>query len=238
LKSIDKNPFPFFRGKIFLYQPQSHKVSIDLVLFLSKIRGIKRKSLVVDLGAGFGFLSIVIAKKYRVKVIAVEIDEKMIKLLEENIHLNKLNDLIEIVKGDVKKIQNLFPKQFCDVIVTNPPFYPLNYTSKLNPYHFEVWGTLKDFLKASAYLLRDGGYLNILIPCFRLYEAFNLLDKNNLPARFLSFIYPTIEKRAKLSIITSIKNLKGPLECDKPLIINEKNGEYTEEVKNLLESFL
>ncbi|WP_461829126.1 methyltransferase, partial [Aquifex sp.] len=139
MRSTD-NPFPFFQGKLLLYQPEKHKVSVDLVLFLSKLRGIKRSSKVVDLGAGFGFISLVLAKKFGVKVTAVEIDDTMLSLLQKNIKLNNLSHLIEIVKADVREIHKHFKRGSFDVVVANPPFYPKEHSPNPDPYHFEVRG--------------------------------------------------------------------------------------------------
>lgn len=238
MRNSDNKFFSFFRGKLFLYQSKKHKVSVDLVIFLSKVRGIKRSSKVVDLGAGFGFTSIVLAKKFGVKVTAVEIDQDMLSLLRKNLELNDLSHLVEVVSADIREIEKYFKKGSFDVVITNPPFYPKEYSPSPDPYHFELKGSLLDFIRASAYLLRDGGYLNLFVPSFRLAEALYYLQEYNLPPRFLSLIYPTLRKKSKLSIIVSVKNLKGPLEVDKPLIINEEGGNYTEEVRHLLENFL
>ena len=237
MRNTDK-PVSFFRGKLLFYQPSEHKISVDLILFLSKIRGIKRNSRIIDLGAGFGFLSITLAKKFGIKVVALELDEFMIKLLRKNVKINNLDNLVEVIKGDVREIEKIFKRASFDVVITNPPFYPPEFSPKPDPYHFELTGKLEDFIKASSYLLRDGGYLNILLPCFRIPQAFALMEKYNLPPRYLALIYPTLSKNARLSIVIGIRNVKGPLECEKALVVNDERGEYTPFVKELLENFL
>ncbi len=227
--------FTFFRGKIKLVQPKTHRVSVDLVLFLSKVRGVSRSSKVIDLGAGFGFLSIVLAKKFGVKVLALERDEEMFHLLEENIRRNELSDLITPVRGDVRRVEGIFERGSFDVVVTNPPFFPYG---KGDDLHSEGDTTLKDFLKASSYLLRDGGYLNLMIPAFRIYETFLILGSLNLPPRFMTLVYPKASKPPKVTFITSIRNIPGPLHVEGPLIINTPEGHYTEEVEGVLEGFL
>ncbi|GAB6065058.1 tRNA1(Val) (adenine(37)-N6)-methyltransferase [Aquifex pyrophilus] len=236
MKSTDK-PVPFFGGKLRFYQPENHKISVDLLVFLSKVRGIKRSSRVIDLGAGFGFLSITLAKKFGVKVVALEIEDLMLELLKKNVEINNVENLVEVVKGDVREVEKVFKRASFDVVITNPPFYPPHFSPKPDPYHFELRGSLKDFIRASSYLLRDGGYLNILLPCFRTSEAFSLMETYNLPPRYLALIYPTLFKKARLSIIVGIRNVKGPLECEEPLIINEEKG-YTPFVRELLDNFL
>ncbi|RLJ69999.1 tRNA1(Val) A37 N6-methylase TrmN6 [Hydrogenivirga caldilitoris] len=230
--------FSFFKGKLRLIQPEKHKLSVDLVLFLSLLKGIKRNSMVADLGAGFGFLSIAVAKKFGCKVWAIERNEEFLELLKKNVELNALEELITPVKGDIREIRELFRRGEFSCVITNPPFYPKEYGIEDKGVHFETDTTLRDFVKASSYLLRDGGYLNILIPSFRLYESFTYMREFNLPPRFMSVIYPTVEKGGKLCAVTSIRNVSGPLKIEKPVLINSKEGGYTQEVESLLEGYL
>ncbi len=227
--------FTFFRGKLRLIQPEEHKVSVDLVVFLSRVKGIKRNSKVADLGAGFGFLSIVLAKRYGVKVHAFERDKRMIELLKRNIDLNGLHELVIPVECDVRNVRDLFGRSSFDVVVTNPPFFPYGKGDNIRS---EGDTTLRDFLEASSYLLRDGGYLNLLLPAFRLHEAFLIMEGLNLTPRFLTILYPKVSKPGRLAVITSIRNVPGPLQVERPVLINTPEGRYTEEVESLLEGFL
>jgi FkbM family methyltransferase len=234
LKGSDKR-FSFFRGKLDLIQPEEHKVSVDLILFLSKAKGIKRSSKVADLGAGFGFLSVVIAKKFGCRVIAVERDERLYNLLRENIKINLLESLITPLKGDIRRIEELIEKGSVDVVITNPPFYPREYGVRDGGFHFEEDTKLEDFIVASSRILRDGGYFNLLIPAFRLHESFSTMGETNLPPRFLSIVYPKPSKGGRLSIVSSIKNVPGPLSVEKAIFINREEGGYTREVESLLD---
>jgi len=229
--------FPFFRGKIRLLQGRKHRVSVDLVVFLSRLRGLRKTSRVADLGAGFGFLSLTIAKKFGCRVFALERDPDMLQLLRENVHLNGLGGKVVPVGMDIREVEEHFERGEFDAVVTNPPFFPRSYGCT-NGYHFEDDTTLKDFIRSASYLLRDGGYLNLLIPTFRLYELFLMLAESNLPARFVTLIHSRPDRAPKLCVVTSIRNVPGPLQVDKPLFINSPEGGYTEEVKELLENFL
>ncbi len=224
----------FFRGKTHFYQDKRHSISVDLVLFLCRVRGIKRSSRVIDLGAGFGFLSIVTAIKYRCGVTALERDGEMLEMLRENIALNSVQDLVKIVEGDVREARKLFDKDSFDVCLCNPPFFE----EEGEGIHRAGDTTLQDFISAGSYLLRDGGYFNLMIPSFRLPEAFELLLKYNLPPRFLTAVYPTAERECRLCFVASIRNVPGPLHFDRPLVINNVDGGYTQEVSRLLEGFL
>ena len=230
--------FSFFRGKLTLIQPGKHRVSVDLVLFLSRLKGVRRGSRVADLGAGFGFLSLVAAKKWDCEVYALERDREMLDLLGENVRRNGLEERIRVVEGDVRRVEELFERGSFDAVVSNPPFYPKGYGKEDGGFHFEGDTTLEDFVRAGSYLLRDGGYLNLLLPSFRLFELFEYLKNYNLPPRFLSVIYPNTKKEGKLCVVSSIRNVPGPLRLEPPLIVNRSDGGYTEEVEALLEGFL
>ncbi|HIC97881.1 MAG TPA: methyltransferase domain-containing protein, partial [Aquificaceae bacterium] len=218
--------FPFFRGKVRIKQPKKHRVSVDLILFLSKLRGVKRTSRVMDLGAGFGFLSIVIAKRWGCCVHALERDPLMISFLKENVELNSLGGKVKVVEGDLREVGKVYERGSFEVVVSNPPFFPKDYRRSDGGIHFESDTSLADFISASSHLLRDGGYLNLLVPSFRLHETFVYLERYKLPPRFLSVMYPTQSKGGKLCVVVSRKNVPGPLELDRPLIINEGEGTY------------
>jgi len=216
-----------FRGRIEFLQPRRHRVSVDLVVFVSALRGIRRRSRVVDLGAGFGFLSLVIAKKFGCRVYAVERDPQMLALLRENVRINNLTGLITPVDADLRHVEGAFQKGEFDAVVANPPFFPEGYRGA-DSWHFETDTTLRDFVSASSHLLRDGGYFNVLIPSFRLYELFILLRDFNLPPRFLTPIYSKPDKPAKLVTVVSVRNVPGPLHWTKALFINTPEGGYTQ----------
>ena len=230
--------FEFFRGKVKFIQPRQHRLSIIEVLFVSNLKGIKRGSLVADLGAGFGALSILIALKFNCKVLAVEKDKTMLKLLEQNIKNNDLEDRIEVIESDVREINLKLKPQSVSCVVVNPPFYPEVKSTKANPYHTELEGNLKDFLKSASYILKDGGFLNLLIPSYRLLEVCNIMQSLNIQPAYLKFFHSFVDRNSKIVRIVGVKNLNPKLVVESPMIINHKENKYTQEVWEILERFL
>ncbi|MFN3813874.1 MAG: tRNA1(Val) (adenine(37)-N6)-methyltransferase [Aquificaceae bacterium] len=234
---MEDKEFSFFWGRVRFKQPKEHRLSIVELLFLANIKGVKRKSKVVDLGAGFGTLSILTAIKYGCNVWAVEKDKRMLELLRYNVSVNQVKDKVHLVEGDVHFIKDIMPKEFFDVALINPPFYPKTYKYINNRFHFEKDTELKDFLKAVAYLLKDGGALNLLYTTFRLVDTILCLRDINIMPTNLRIFYPKLEKYGKFFRLYGIKNGRGYMTIEKPLIINENTGEYTEEVKYILNNF-
>ncbi len=227
--------FGFFRGKVRFKQPKKHRLSIIELLFISNIKGIKKKSKVIDLGAGFGALSILIAIKYGCPVWAVEKDPLMLELLEYNVIKNGLEEKIQIINSDIKKLMELVKPHSFDCVVANPPFFR---QAGSNPYHHETETTLEDFIKTASKLLRDGGVLNLLITAERFFESLQLMDKHRIGVASLRFFHPKINKGAKVVSIYGRRNFKPTPTVEKPLIINEEKGGYTEEVKSMLAHLL
>lgn len=78
-----------------------------------------KDDIVLDIGAGFGFLTEHIAEKARC-VYAVEIDKKMISVLRERLSKYIDSDKVVIIEGDILSID--LPRNI-NKIVSNPPFH-------------------------------------------------------------------------------------------------------------------
>lgn len=228
--------FEFFRGKVRFKQPRAHRLSIVEILFVANLKGIKKSSKVVDLGAGFGALSILTALRYQCQVWAIERDPIMLELLRYNVKVNNLEDRIHILDLDLRYIKEDLSPQIFDVVIANPPFYKGQATD--NIYHHECDTSLEDFIKSGSFLLKDGRSFNLLMASSRLIEAIINFKKYNISVASMRIFYPKYDKNGKIIHIYALKNLKPSLVIEKPLIINEKSGKYTQEVENILESFL
>lgn len=77
---------------------------------------ISKKDVVLEIGAGTGELTWRIAEKAR-KVIAVEIDGRLIKEASKKLHVY---DNVELINGDILKIKDKI-KEF-NKVVSNPPY--------------------------------------------------------------------------------------------------------------------
>ncbi len=81
----------------------------------------KKKEAVVDMFAGVGPFSILIAKKSGARVFAIDLNEDAHRYLVENIRLNKVRDKVIPVLGDAKKICSTRLKSCADRIIMNLP---------------------------------------------------------------------------------------------------------------------
>lgn len=95
------------------------KVGTDGVLLGAWV-DVGNVSTVLDVGAGSGLVSLMIAQRVQsdCRIVAVEIDGSACLDCEENVKNSPWNDLIEIHCCDFASITGVF-----DLIVSNPPFF-------------------------------------------------------------------------------------------------------------------
>ena len=95
---------------------------------------------ILDMFCGIGPFPIVIARNNDVNITGVDINENAIKYFEENIKLNKLENILAIC-GDVREVSTSFKTKF-DRIIMNLP------------------GLAYDFLDVAMNLIEDNGTIN------------------------------------------------------------------------------
>ena len=105
------------------------------------MESVKNGEKILDMFCGIGPFPIVIAKNKNVDITAVDINDKAIKYLNENIKLNKLKCNIKTYCGDVRDVANSFNTKF-DRIIMNLP------------------GLAYTFLDVSVDLIKNGGIIN------------------------------------------------------------------------------
>jgi len=99
---------------------------------LTKI--VKPGEIIVDMFAGIGYFSIILAKYCKPKKIyAIDINPKAIEYLRKNIWLNEVEDKIEILQGDCRKFSKLL-ENAADRIIMGYLFE----TEKFLPYALEI----------------------------------------------------------------------------------------------------
>lgn len=170
----------------------------------------------------------------------IEIKNMNIKNIIQNIDNSKLEKRKKQVKlGNIqtethKEKDNIWLEKF-DFVVTNPPYKKLE-TGKVNESEYkyisrhEATANLEDFIKVSKYLLKDKGSFFMVHRPDRLVDIIELMRKYKLELKNIRFIYPSVDKSPNLVLIKGIKNAKPFLKIDKPLIVYNQNGEYTDEI--------
>ena len=230
---------------------------IDSVLISDFAKEVKNNSIGVDLGVGTGIISILLTAKTKIsKIIGVEIQKEVAEMARRSVELNNMQNKIEIINLNIKEIinktkkENLsdnlennkiiekLPREEFDFVVTNSPYKKLE-TGKINNNEYkyisrhEVTADLADFIEVSRYLLKDKGTLYMVHRPERLVDIVELMRKNKIEPKKIRLVYSKVDKGPALVLIKGIKNARPFLKIDKPLVIYDTNGEYTDEIYDI-----
>ena len=197
---------------------------------------IKKESKVLDLGTGTGIISILLSKKTILKkIIGVEIQKEVYEMAKKSIKLNNLENKFEIINEDIKNTPNIFCNNSFDAIVTNPPYKKIN-TGLVNDNEkqlisrHEIKCNIEDIAEVSSKMLNSNCSVYMVHRPDRLVDIVQAFKKYNLEPKKIRFVYPKVDKEPNLILIKATKGANSFLKVEKPLIIYNKDGSYTEEV--------
>ncbi len=209
---------------------------IDSVLLVNFAKEIKKQSKILDLGTGTGIIPILLSGKVELKkAIGVEIQKDVASMAKRSVSLNNLDDKIEIINENVINIGKLYPKQYFDVVITNPPYKKMGTgiinesEAKIISRH-EITANLEDFIKTARDMLKDKGEFFMVHRPERLVDIISLMRKFKIEPKKLRFVCPNKNKEPNMVLIKGIKNAKEFLKIEKNLYVYNEDGNYTDEI--------
>lgn len=239
---IDEIGFSGFR---LVQRPEWFCYGIDAVL-AADFAKVKKGGAIADLGCGTGIIPLVLMHKYKPgKIFGVEVQPEVADLAKKTVHLNGLEDVIEIVEAEAaeapEKIADLgFEKGSLDAVVTNPPYVGggeglLSTNRQKAIARHEIEGCLEDFIKCGAALLKDGGDFYMINRPSRLVDVVCLCRAYRLEPKELRFIQPSEGKKPNIFLVHCVKYGRPELKLLDPLCVYGPDGRYTEEVMRIYE---
>ena len=166
----------YFQFKEFIIQ-QEHcamKVSTDSCLFGAWVaEKINDEKSILDIGAGTGLLSLMLAQKSHAEIDAVEIEQASYQQMSENILTSPWSERCHPFNQDIRQFN---PNKKYDLIISNPPFYENQLKSDkegINLARHDDGLQLKDLFKEVVNLLDRDGKFFLLLPSYRKEECIN-----------------------------------------------------------------
>ncbi|MBI5207364.1 MAG: tRNA1(Val) (adenine(37)-N6)-methyltransferase [Candidatus Firestonebacteria bacterium] len=229
---LTKNQYKIIQKK------KGFRFSLDSVLLANFCR-LQEGDKIIDLGTGSAIIPLIIITYLKnCHITGVEILRDISLMAQRSIELNNLEPHISIINDDLKKIKDRFPVHSFNVVISNPPYHPVG-EGNINPdrtqaiARHEIACTLEDLVKTAYYLLKDDGRFFIVYKPQRIFELFSQLEHYRFHISRIRFVHPNVNERAKFVLVECLKKGKKIPEIMKPLIIYEKEGIYSQELKEI-----
>ena len=143
---------------VILQNTDDYAFSQDSV-FLANIAKIGKNDKVLDLGCGSGILAtLALVKKHASSAVGIEVQPNVADMARQSAALNRLDEKLSIITGDVKDIKNIVEAESFDVVLCNPPYFEGNPTTKKSLSRIESSATIFDFVQAASHSLKFGKY--------------------------------------------------------------------------------
>ena len=179
---------------------------------------------VCDLGCGCGALGLLLlAKCETLQVTGVEIQEPAARCAAENAAQNGLSQF-SVLHGDLREYRTLLPANGFDIVVSNPPYYPVSGGAApdklpLAIARSEVCCTLSDLCACAAWCLRFGGSFFLVHKPERLTDLLVTLRENRLEPKRLRFVASAAENAPSLALVEARRGGKAGLSVEPMLFI-------------------
>lgn len=222
-------------GYKIIQNPSKFCFGMDAVL-LSGFAQVKKDERALDLGTGTGIIPLLLsAKTEGIHFTGLEIQEESADMARRSVALNGLEEKIEIVTGDIKDASARFGASSFDVITTNPPYMIgqhglQNGNEAKTIARHEILCDLEDILRESSRLLREHGRFYMVHRPFRLAEILSKMCAYRIEPKRMRLVYPYADKEPNMVLIEGLKGGKPRMTVEKPLIVYQEPGVYTDEI--------
>jgi tRNA1Val (adenine37-N6)-methyltransferase len=196
----------------------------------SKLQGL-------DLGAGTGVLSLMLAQKnQKLQIDAVEIDANVANECALNFQNSKWRKNLKCITADY--LQFPFKKKY-DLIFSNPPYHFENILSPDNGVNISKHSLLSDyiqFFKLVKQLITENGDFWIILPFSSSDQLTKLASEHRLFLKEYICIHSKPSKK-NIRVILNFSSQKQLDICRREFVIRNENNLYSEEYIALTKDF-
>ena len=214
------------------------KVGTDSVLLGAWTSIEKNPFSILDIGAGTGVLSLMLAQRSNAEIIdAIEIDGDAFEQCVENFEQSSWGDRLFCYHASLEEFADEIEESY-DLIISNPPFYAEDYKTKNEKRDLARFNDAMPFenlIESVIKLLSKDGVFSVVIPFKEEAHFIKIASNHNLfPYRILHIKgNPNSEIKRSLIEFSFIESAKETNE----LTIETNRHQYTKEYVNLTKDF-
>jgi tRNA1Val (adenine37-N6)-methyltransferase len=194
---------------------------------------------ILDIGAGTGILSLMLAQRSNASQIdAIEIDEDAYEQCVENFESSPWSDRLFCFHAGLDEFVEE-PEDQYDIIISNPPFYAEDFKTENTARdlaRFQDAMPFEDLVEAAHLLLSENGIFAIIIPYKEEERFIDLCSEVELYPVKVTRVKGTPTAEIKRSLLAFKRYELSALTADE-LVIETARHQYTEDYINLTKDF-
>lgn len=224
-----------------MFVSDDHRFGTDAFL-LAKYADAHRNYAVCDLCTGCGIIPLIFCKNDPPRrICAVDIQEEAIGLLKATVEQNGLSGVLEPVLGDLRELPNeKIARESFDLVTANPPYmtsgsgYEKLSKAQAVARH-ELMCSIGDVCKTASALLKYGGLLKMCHRPERLADVVCAMREADIEPKSVTFVQNIAGERPWLFLISGKKGANTGMNVERPIILRNADGSYTEDYSGLYE---
>ena len=174
---------------------------------------------ILDIGTGTALIALMMAQRFPVaQILGVDIDKNAVTQASENVMGSPFSDRITIRQMDIAELED--PDGF-DAIVCNPPFFVNSLTCPDNQRTTARHTVSLDYeklIQSIVVLLKNEGFLSVIIPTDNRFEFETHARLNNLFVSRVCLIKTTPDKKPKRQLIEFRKQPLNKINMEEGII--------------------
>ena len=229
----------FFNGCLRVKQHRpGYRFSIDAVL-LAHYADPQSGDRVLDLGTGCGIISLILAyRRPDIRIYGVEVQKELAELALSNLKENRQQNRISVICTDMKLLKSKMTGGLFDLVVCNPPYRKYG-SGRISPdkqraiARHEIKANLPVVVQTARRMLRTSGRFVLIYSAERMTDVLSQMRADHVEPKYIRMIHSDPDSEARLVLIEGVKAARPGLKIASPLIVYDRNGEYTDEVQSM-----
>ena len=203
--------------------------SMDAIL-LAQFAAPRPTDRVLDLGCGNGAIALLLAHRHpALRVVGLEMQPALASRALRGARLNGLHDRVEIVEGDLRRVETLLPPAGFDLVLCNPPYREigrgrLNHDPETRQAKHEMSATLQEVITAFRYALAPKGRACLIYHASRLADLLTCLRAERLEPKLLRPVHSFPGADAELILVEARREGRPGLRMLAPLFVYQMRG--------------
>lgn len=231
------HPFSFKKFNIF-QDKCAMKIGTDAVLLGAWASIQSNPYSILDIGAGTGILSLMLAQRSNAELIdAIEIDDSAFEQCVDNFEQSPWGDRLFCYHALLEEFVDEIEDKY-DLIICNPPFYSEYYKTKNKARdlaRFQDAMPFEHLLESVSKLLEENGSFSVVIPFKEEVTFIELASKVKLHPNKILHVRGNTSSEIKRSLM-EFSFSESTIEISE-LIIEIERHQYTEDYINLTKDF-